>query len=60
MSATADMWIKLGDSSVEAAAGDILFLSGTEHIVVPDAVTHIAALTVDGSTDKVLGITLVE
>ncbi len=56
ISATKDCWIQFGDVSVVAAAGDMLFLQGTEVVRLPVDATHIAAVTVDG-TGAQLGIT---
>jgi hypothetical protein len=60
LTATADMWLLFGASDVVAAAGDILFLLGTEHFIVPAGATHIAAITADASSGKTLGLTVLK
>ncbi len=56
LSASKDCWLQFGDANVVAAVGDMLFLQGTEIVRLPTAATHIAAITVDGTSAQ-LGIT---
>jgi len=56
VAAQIDCWVRFGGSDVVAAAGDMLFLAGTEVIRPPADATYIAVISFDTSTGT-MGIT---
>lgn len=54
IAATADCYVALGNSSVVAAATDMLFPAGAEILLDDTGATHIAAITLTGNA--VIGV----